>query len=65
MSMLRSETDAGEDVGELALGAEPRENGIDFQIHQPDITLFHCGFEPLEGLLVIAKSGVYRGNCVW
>ena len=30
---LWSEADAREDVGELALGAEPRENGVDFQVH--------------------------------
>ena len=59
--LLWAKADAREDVCELAMRAEPRENGIDFQIHQPDVALLDCGLEPLERLLVIAKSSVYRG----
>ena len=31
--LLWSETNAREDVGELAFGAELREDGIDFEVH--------------------------------
>ena len=40
---LRSKTDAGEDVCELALRTEFRKYRIDFEVHQPDVTLFYCG----------------------
>ena len=61
---LWAEADASEDVRELAMRAELREDGIDFQIHQPDVALLDGGLEPLERLFVVAKPGVYRGNRV-
>ncbi len=41
---LWSETNAGEDVCELPLGTELREDWIDFEVHQPDVPFFDCFF---------------------
>src|ERR1043165_3682120 len=62
--ILRPETDAGEDVGELAFGTRVREDGIDFEVHQADVAFLNGWFQPLERLLVIAESGVDRRHRV-
>src|ERR1051325_5968068 len=64
LKALWAETNPSEYVSELAFGAQLREDRIDLEIHQPDVTFFNRSLQPLERLLVIAESAVNRSHGV-